>query len=374
MPSLTETKSIYPKAYKLGQRSRSYPHNLLVLKTAVAELSTVNASRAMHIQTVVDSLQAVIQGENRYFYEKLDPAIKQSDCRKLDLTPIAHEVDYKAATDKIISICEQFTSIDKSALVLAAWAHDLGVPFGIEWNHAEEGRQVVNQMLQHSPFLETLTQLVLFHGFYMDLTKAHLPADITALPKNLRSPLFIIDFCDSVSRIRNGEHSNPIGLDSLLYMLRLSDHEEINSLRQPAKLLNVRFHFGFAAPIHNESLAEEDRQAMFAQAQPDISTDELTNFYGGYFRCHFFNLMLSSLNTPVERGFVLASVYRTYKQAGMTGDVLLWPDIDLGRKLQVDLPGFTSRYRVFFEKYGLAPLIAADPSNKQMVFFASKLY
>jgi len=374
MPSHAEIQSVYPQALKLGRNSRSWQHNLRVLKTAVAELCAVDTRRARHIQTVAGTLQAVMRGDPHYFYERLDPAIKQRDCQGSILAHQIHESAYKEEIKKIITISEQFAPNDKITLVLAAWAHDLGIPFGIEWDHAREGQQVISHLLPRSALLGTLGQLVLFHGFHMDLTKSFLPRDIAALPEDLRRLLFIIDFCDAVSRIRGGKHSNPIGLGSIRHLLRLSDPDEITSLRRPSHLFELRFRFGFASPIHNESLSDEDRRAMLAQAQPDISAGELTNFYGSSFRCHFFNLLLSSLNTPEERGLVLVSVYRIYKYAGMNEEVTLWPDIDLGRKLKIDLPGFTSRYRGFFEKYGLIPLITADPSNKQLVFFASKLY
>ena len=94
MPTLIETQRVYPQALRLGQKSRSYRHDLRALRTAVAELSSVNDKRALHVKTVANSVQAVMHDDARYFYKKLDPAIKQRDCQGSGLTPQTHESAY----------------------------------------------------------------------------------------------------------------------------------------------------------------------------------------------------------------------------------------------------------------------------------------
>lgn len=357
-----EAQRVYPIAFRLAKQCRPcYRTHLKVLKTAVGELDKINPKRTAHIHMVVRSLEAITQRDYSFF----ENALK---------TPLETEEYKQRYQNGLRMISEVYTDLSpevKKYLTLAVWAHDLGTSFGIEWHHHIFGTEIARQLIGD----EAVASLVYYHGYFSNLPSSSLPQDIHQLEINLHPALFILDFCDAASRRdQEGKYYNPIGLNLLEYYINLSNPDNLAKLEEPNNLFDLRFRYGFGPVIFNSSLDEDDQIAMFSQASGEIKPEELIDFYGRYFRANFLNVVLESCETPEERGFILVSIYQVYRKAGMSGEVLLWPDNDLGWLISKDLSAFVQRCKSFIQRKGINSLLEANPSEGQIKFLASKLY
>ena len=378
MPTI-EAQRIYPAALGMAKRSQaSIAGYKTILKRAVDELGCVNLMRMKHVQAVAASLEAITRKDSLFFFDKIPAEIKEADMQRYQLSTADHQQTYQDKLGAIFEIYARLSPKEKEILELTVWAHDLGIPFGLEWEHHISGAKVARQIIKDAKLQEAVAGLVHHHGQFSNLASSSFPQDIYQLPRRWQSTLFVFDFCDATARIdQAGNHNNRIGLRNLEYYLGISEPKGLVDLEKAKNLFALRIRYGFGPIIFNRALSKEVELAMFEQAPlliPGIKDQDLVDFYGGRFRCHFLDiLLLASLKTPQERGLLLASIYQIYHKAQMTGKVLLWPDKDLGRILGKGLEGFVQKFKSYFAQNGIKGLLKASPSQGQIKFLVSLL-
>ncbi|NQT29153.1 MAG: hypothetical protein HQ596_01135 [Candidatus Saganbacteria bacterium] len=371
---------VYSEALSLpaGRFPSSKTYSQILVK-ALKGLGAVNQGRLLHTFAVLASLKAINRQDTGFFFDKIPEETKIADMKKFGLDRTAYQQRYSQKMGCIFIVYRQLSPFEKEILGLAILAHDLGIPFGLEWEHHLSGEKVARELIKDKRFQDPIADLIKHHGEFSNLPSSSFPRDIYRLPPRWQRALFILDFCDATGRIEDnrGKHTNPIGLGSLEYYAKRSKLQDLIELESSYALFDLRFRYGFGPIIFNRSLSADDQAAMFAQATaltPSASEDDLITFYGSRFRCHFFDvLLLASLETAAERGMVLASVYKVYADAQMSKEALLWPDQDLGLTLGQDFMGFATRFRAHFGEHGISTLLRAKPEEEQIEFLVSAL-
>ncbi len=360
-----DINSVYGKARNMaGDRIGSFSRHKAILLRAVGELSAINIQRGAHIRFVAEAMHALSTRDPNFFTGNL----RQEE-----------KAVYEIELQRMFNAYARLTPQIKELLELTALGHDLGIPFGIEWDHHLNGAMVARELIKKESVAIPLATLIEHHGETSNLTSSSFPRDILSLPRDLRIPLVLFDFCDATARSSpDGKTKfNPVGLLSLRFYTGLLDQKTIEELMDPLKLFDLRWRYAFAPILFNKSLTEQDRQAAFSRTEPA----KLIAFFGSRFRCFFFDMLLKAVTTEDPSasseaiGDILATIIQTAENAQMSGDVLLSPDTDLGRALQINdkknvlLAGLKRQY----DENGLASLLEARPNEGKIVFKSSLL-
>lgn len=376
--------SIYPSSLSMA-RMRYVRTNMLamVLKQAVNELGRVDHKRMLHVQGVAAAVEALENGDAELFINGLPEKIKIADAQRLGKQPQDYRDEYIQSLCAFFLAYKGLSTWQKSIIKLAALAHDLGVPYGIEWMHNINGVEVLKQLIQDCEARQDLMPLVYHHGQFSNLISTSFPRDIYALPNEWIKALLLFDVCDATARIGADLNlNNPVALSSLRLYQQCLNPDFLKELEDPDKQFKLRWQYGFAPLVFNRSMPDEAGQALKAEAEAlgNGSYEKLVDFYGGKLRVPMLDLLLLAFNTPEDKAKLLATIFRKYAEAGIQGDVLLWPDIDLGREIGKDRQGFINRVQAAVAQDGVDSLfsVSADGprelSDNFILFLASKLY
>jgi len=375
-----KTQLVYPGAVamaKLGVASTALYKRMLI--KAVEELGGINLPRMKHIQAVAATLEAAARRDAAFLFDRIPEKIKTAEMHEYQLSAAGYQEKYQKEISQIFDAYARLSPEAKEILELAVWAHDLGVPFGIEWEHAANGAKVTRQMIRDRRLREPIAALVYHHGQFSNLTSSSFPQDIYELSANLRPALFILDFCDATGRIdRDGNQSNPIGLKCLEFYLRVMPPSGLIQFEKAESLFGIRVRYGFGPIIFNRAIDQEAQKTIFRQAAqsiPAATPRQLMDFYGSKFRCHFMDILLSALDSAEDKGLLFTLIYKAYREAEMSGDALLWPDQDLGRRLgtKEGFTDFVDKLKLYVSQKGMNNLLKAEPSKGRIIFLTSKI-
>lgn len=371
-------RDIYPRAAVLALNSKA--STLDILQKAVREMGHSLPRRAAHIRDVVQAQEALARRDVDLFFERLPHELKTQEQTNLGLSPTQYRDKFTVIMQHFFNKYKNLSPRHKKLLELACWAHDLGVPFGIEQEHSLNGAKIIGNLIKDKNLADKIGSLMLFHGLHAGFSCYFFPRDLHKLPADLRAVLFFLDFCDATSRIDfDNQHFNPVGLKLMEYYLNISTPVALRRLESPRELLDLRFHFGFGFVPFQDSLRPEDKAAMFElglkQTVP-IPPSGLTKFYGSLFRSTFSNLLFPTLESSSERAQAMIEIKQVYDQAQMQGEVVLWPDIDIGKQFNKDggINTFVSRYKSHVKQQGIATLLLAEPKQRTIWFMLSRLY
>lgn len=342
------------------------------LKTAVIELGCINQQRMLHTHAVIDALEAVAGRDPVFFISRVTDKLRAADFDGYDSS-------YRAGLREIFDFYDKLNSTEKEILELSAWAHDLGVPLGIEWEHAKHGAEVVRHIIRpESPYQKPVAELVVHHGEYSNMTSSSFPRDIYQLPQGLQRALLVLDFCDAAGRVNNqGEQSNPVGLKNLGYYVDFTLPGKLVQLEKAANLFDLRFQFGFGPTIFNRKMDEKIKEAVFAQVLRDIPMAcrrDIMNFFGGSLRCHFLDVLCFAFEDQAVRAAILVALYNAYYSAKMNGEATLWPDRDIGLLLGKNFREFVESFKKFMADHEFKELLSPQPEKNTIIFLASKIW
>ncbi|OGC23342.1 hypothetical protein A2291_06745 [candidate division WOR-1 bacterium RIFOXYB2_FULL_42_35] len=371
-------RKIYPGASVLALTSKA--STLDILQKAVSELGKVLPRRAKHIRMVVQSQEALARRDVDFFFARLPQELKTQEQTKLGLSPAQYKHRFTEIMQYFFDKHKRLSEKHKELLELATWAHDLGVPLGIEQEHSLNGAKIIGKLIRDKSLANKIGSLILFHGLHAGLSCYFFPRDLYKLPQKLQPTLFLLDFCDATARIDfNNNPFNPIGLELMEYYLNISTPKGLKHLENPEKLLDLRLRYGFGFVIFQGKLSKEDKTTMFEEGKRQtvpLSPSELTTFYGSLFRSTFSNLLFPTLDSTQERAQAMIGIKQVYNQAHMQGEVVLWPDIDIGERFIADggVNTFVSRYKEHIRQHGIATLLSAKPEKRTLLFMVSRLY
>ena len=350
-----------------------------ILMQALNELSKVDPQRMQHILMVEKSLKAVKHRNVEFFISAIPPERIESEKMQFGITDTEYKKRYESGLTKIFQLYANLPAEAKTELEFTVLAHDLGFPVGIDWEHHVNGAKIVRRLIKDSKYREPISALVEHHGQFSNLASSAFARDIYRLSSRLHHSLFILDFCDGIGRTsKEGNHVNPIGLTALDYYLRFSQPSELRMLERPEESFELRCKYGFASAGFNRSLPAEAKTVFFETASklvPKTTPETLIHFYGNTFRCYFLDVLLfPGLKEPEKMGVFLAEIFALANQFPMQRkDVLLWPDLDLGKILERNFDGFVKAFRAYYEENGINGLIKNSLLPGRMNFFVSRL-